>query len=175
MKKVAENKAVAKKFPPLEKQKKPLLVKKGDVVKIVVFSAKNEAGIVEMKVKKFVKADVEKTKYGDRQLFDIVLVPVVEGIKIDGRNELVVAEEDPVLQFTDWNAVQNALQSFRYLTKEERLLRAVFGDDNGCEARLRSLVRLAAKVEKATRKEFTECCKEWAETKKEALKEEVAK
>ena len=168
--KKANEKKVEKKLPPLEEQK-PLFAKKGKVVKIVVFDNKNEAGIVEMKVTKVYRANVRKTKYGDEQLFKVVLKPLVKGITIDGEDKIELWEHDPALVITDWAAVQNAIRTFKYESKEERLLRAIFGEDNGNEAMFRSLIRLAAKVEKATRKDFIEEQKAWAKEKAQADKE----
>lgn len=169
MKKIAKKK-IEKKFPPIEEQK-PLFAKKGKVVKIVVFDNKNESDIVEMKVTKVYRANVRKTKYGDEQLFKVVLKPLVKGITIDGEDKIELWEHDPALVITDWAAVQNALRTFKYESKEDRLLKAIFGEDNGTEAMFRSLIRLAAKVEKNTRKEFLDEQKMWAEEKNKADKE----
>ena len=169
MKKTNEKK-VEKKLPPLEMQK-PLFVKKGEVMKIIVFDKKNNAGIVEMKVTKVYRAGVRKTKYGDEQLFKVVLKPLVNGIRIDGKDTVELWEQDSSLVMSDWAAVQNALRTFKYESKEERLLRAIFGEDNGKEEMFRSLIRLAAKVEKATRKDFIEEQKAWAREKAQADKE----
>lgn len=169
--KKSNEKNVEKKLSPLEEQK-PIFAKKGKVVKIVVFDNKNEAGIVEMKVTKVYRANVRKTKYGDAQFFKVVLKPLVKGITINGEDKIELWEYDPALVVTDWAAVQNALRTFKYESKEERLLRAIFGEDNGNEAMLRSLIRLAAKIEKATRKDFLNEQKMLADKKAKAVKEE---
>lgn len=169
MKKTNEKK-VEKKLPPLEKQK-PRFVKKGEVMKIIVFDKKNNAGIVEMKVTKVYRAGVRKTKYGDEQLFKVVLKPLVKGITIDGEDKIELWEHVAVLAATDWAAVQNALRTFKYESREERLLRVIFGENNGKEEKFRSLIRLAAKVEKDTRKDFLEEQKAWAKENAQADKE----
>lgn len=146
------------KLLPIERQR-PSNVKRGDVVRLVMFDDGNNAVIESLKVSRLVRREVKDTKNGKLQLWDAVLKPVKK-ITIDGKSEIAIDSSSPVIAFTDRMAIYNAFAGFLYETPEERLLKAIFSECDGNEAKFRSLVKLAYGIVKKTEKEFKEESKE---------------
>lgn len=153
-------------YPPLEKQK-PTTCKRGTKVKLVMFDDDDEAHIDEFVISKYKRGAVEHdSRRGDLQKFIAVLKPVNQEIKVDGRKTIEVPAEYDFLTSSEFQAVCIALRGFRYECPEEKLLKAIFDEPNHTEARLRSLILLAAKITKATNREFYKNYKELIQNKK---------
>ena len=135
--------AASKKLPPLSKQTAPALVRKGEKVRMVLYTG-DTAKLSTLEVAGFRRTRVDHTERGDLQRFAIQLKPV--GFKLSEKRSVIEVPEHP--QFyghNDWGAIYAALSTFPYQCPEERLLSNIFGRPVH-DAKFNSLVVLAASI-----------------------------
>ena len=138
-----EQPAAPKMLPPLAKQKPSSLLRKGEKVRMVLYTG-DTAKLSTLEVAGFRRDSVVKTERGDLQRFAIQLKPV--GFKLANKRPVLEVPDHP--QFyghNDWGAIYAALSTFPYQCPEERLLCEIYGKPVH-DAKFNSLLLLAAPV-----------------------------